>query len=372
MFSSLTLFEQATGLDLGIDRLFFSHRLSDWTLNTPPGRFAWNTALVFALLALALLLLDKKWEGAAAFRDSLADCRSDCVPWIRRILVRSPLFYTAAFVLRMALNTTIAVLVLSTGVFFARTEEGYAALLVSRDASGVIARRLLVAVVLVLPLLGWLKLRAENSGIVGAEFGNVLFVCVAVAVLSTLSLDVARRLRRQNIEGKFLEAQHLLAAIVESSDDAIYSKDLEGVITTWNKGAERLYGYTAAEAIGRSINLIVPPEQREELRDLLQDIRCGERVERHEIVRLCKDGRRVHVTVSLAPVKNERGEATGSSVVAHDITRRKQAEKRSQETQCRARAAGHGEDGRTRGQQQRIGGVYLFCFARPARATPPH
>ena len=326
VFSSLTLFEHAAALDFGIDRWFFAHRLSDWTLNSPPGRMAWNTALVFALLALALLLLDKKWKEQPL--PEILSLTAGLIAFFGIVgyWYGVPYIHTVAFVLRMALHTAITVIVLSTGVFFARTEEGYAALLVSRDVSGVIARRLLGAVVLVLPLLGWLKLKAAAAGIVEVEFGGVLFVSAAVAVLSILSLDTARRLRRLNIEGKALEARHLLAAIVESSDDAIYSKNLEGIITTWNKGAERLYGYAAAEAIGCSISLIVPPEHLEELRDLLQCIRRGERVERHEAVRMCKDGRLLHVTIAVAPVTDERGEITGSSVVAHDITRRKQAE----------------------------------------------
>jgi len=332
VFGSLTLLEHMTSLDLGIDRLFFAHRLSDWTLVGPPGRFAWNTALAFVPLALALLLLDRKWKeqplseilalaaGLVAFFGLIGYWYG--IPYLSGVTVGS------TFVLRMALHTAITFLALSTGVFFARTEDGVAALLLNRDISGAIARRLLVTIVIVLPLLGWLRLKAEEVGIVGPEHGSVLLVCVAVTVLSALALDTAQQLRRQNIEREYVEALRLLAAIIESSDDAILSESLDGFITTWNKGAERLYGYTAAEAIGQSISLVVPPEHQEELHDLLQCIRRGEGVERHESVRLCKDGRRVYVSLTLSPLKDESGRITGASAIVRDITGRKQAEKR--------------------------------------------
>jgi PAS domain S-box-containing protein len=174
---------------------------------------------------------------------------------------------------------------------------------------------------------GWTVAIGVPKAIMMAEIWRWLRWALAGTVLLSLSgIALALPLGR-SIE-QIERAQRLLAAIVESSDDAIYSKNLDGIITTWNKGAERLYGYTAAEAVGRSVSLIVPPEHLEELHDVLQDVRCGEPVERHETVRMHKDGRRVHVTVALAPVKDKRGEVTGSSVVAHDITRRKHAEKR--------------------------------------------
>jgi PAS domain S-box-containing protein len=174
---------------------------------------------------------------------------------------------------------------------------------------------------------GWTVVFAVPRAIMMAEIWRWLRWALAGTVLLSLSgIALALPLGR-SIE-QVERAQRLLAAIVESSDDAIYSKNLDGIITTWNKGAEQLYGYTPAEVVGRSVSLIVPPEHREELHNLLQNVRRGERVEPHETVRMRKDGWRVHVTIALALVKDERGEITGSSVVAHDITRRKQAEEK--------------------------------------------
>jgi len=122
------------------------------------------------------------------------------------------------------------------------------------------------------------------------------------------------------------EARALLAAIVAASDDAIVSKTLEGVILSWNGGAERLFGYTAAEAVGRSIDLIIPPELRDEERSFLQRLRRGERIDHFETVRVTKDGRHIDVSLTISPVRDETGRVFGASKVARDISERKRVE----------------------------------------------
>jgi PAS domain S-box-containing protein len=117
-----------------------------------------------------------------------------------------------------------------------------------------------------------------------------------------------------------------IAAIVRSSDDAILGKTLDGVMTHWNAGAERLYGYAAAEAIGQPISLIVPPEQTDELPRILGQLRRGERVEHYETVRMRKDGRRIEVSVTMSPVRDRTGRTVGASSITRDITERREAE----------------------------------------------
>ena len=114
-----------------------------------------------------------------------------------------------------------------------------------------------------------------------------------------------------------------LAAIIESSDDVIVSKTLEGTITSWNRAAERLFGWTAAEAIGRSIMLIVPEDRRAEEETVLARIRRGERVDHFETVRLAKDGRRIAVSITVSPMKDAVGRIVGASKVARDISERR-------------------------------------------------
>ena len=118
------------------------------------------------------------------------------------------------------------------------------------------------------------------------------------------------------------DAARRLAAIVESSDDAIIAKDLAGTILSWNGGAERIYGYTAAEAVGRSIELIVPPRFVDELARILARIKAGERVRHLETVRVTKDGRLINVAVSISPIRDETGQLVGASTIARDITER--------------------------------------------------
>jgi PAS domain S-box-containing protein len=120
----------------------------------------------------------------------------------------------------------------------------------------------------------------------------------------------------------------LLAAIVESSDDAIIGKDLDGLIRSWNSGAERMYGYAAAEVIGRSVSLLVPPGRENDVPSLLARIRRGERIQHYETVRQAKDGRTLLVSLTISPIRNYRGELIGASAVARDITDRKRAESR--------------------------------------------
>jgi PAS domain S-box-containing protein len=119
------------------------------------------------------------------------------------------------------------------------------------------------------------------------------------------------------------EAVLKLAAIVESSDDAIISKNLDGILTNWNPGAQRMYGYTPEEAIGQSVNLIIPPSRRHELPIIMSKLRRGEHIDHFETVRLRKDGTEIDVSVSIAPIKNSTGAVIGASVIARDITERK-------------------------------------------------
>ncbi|HWN69661.1 MAG TPA: PAS domain S-box protein [Haliangium sp.] len=117
-----------------------------------------------------------------------------------------------------------------------------------------------------------------------------------------------------------------LAAIVESTDDAILSKSLDGVIQSWNRGAQELYGYEASEVVGKPVEIIVPPERKPELAMIMDHLRRGDRVPQQETVRLRKDGTRVDVAVTISPVKDERGRVIAASSVARDITERKRVE----------------------------------------------
>jgi len=118
----------------------------------------------------------------------------------------------------------------------------------------------------------------------------------------------------------------LLASIVDSSDDAIVSKTLEGVILSWNAAAQHIFGYTPEEAIGQSISIIIPPELRDEEIDILRRLRAGERIEHYETLRISKDGRHINVSITISPIRDAGGRIIGGSKIARDITERKRAE----------------------------------------------
>src|SRR5207302_6397269 len=118
-----------------------------------------------------------------------------------------------------------------------------------------------------------------------------------------------------------------LAAIVETSDDAIISKSLDGIIQTWNAAAERIYGYVAAEAIGHPITMLLPPDRQDEESDILARLAKGERLEHYETARITKDGRRIDVALTVSPVRDASGSLVGASKIARDVTAQKQAQR---------------------------------------------
>jgi PAS domain S-box-containing protein len=123
-----------------------------------------------------------------------------------------------------------------------------------------------------------------------------------------------------------LNATQRIAAIVESSDDAIVSKDLDGVIISWNKGAEHIFGYTAEEVVGKPITILIPADRQDEEPAILERVRRGERIEHFETVRMRKNGSPVDISLTVSPVKNAEGRTIGASKIARDITERKRAE----------------------------------------------
>src|SRR5580765_571946 len=128
-----------------------------------------------------------------------------------------------------------------------------------------------------------------------------------------------------------------LAAIVESSDDAIIGKTLEGVITSWNRAAENIYGYTASEMLGANVSTLIPPARARELDIILEKIRRGEAIDHFETERVRKDGQSINVSLSVSPIKDSHGTIVGASTIARDITARKRAEAVEKELDQRIR-----------------------------------
>ena len=147
------------------------------------------------------------------------------------------------------------------------------------------------------------------------------------------------RIRPGTLPHEVREAVAHLAAIVESSDDAIISKTLDGRILSWNAAAQRIFGYSAQEAVGESIHLIIPPDRLDEERQILETLRAGRHIEQLETTRLTKDGRTVDVSLTISPVRDEDGTIIGAAKIARDITRRRHAEEKLRESERALRQA---------------------------------
>jgi PAS domain S-box-containing protein len=137
-------------------------------------------------------------------------------------------------------------------------------------------------------------------------------------------LAVSRDATRRKLDES---ARAHLAAIIDSSDDAIVSKTLDGIIQSWNAGAQRIFGYTAEEAIGRPVLMLLPTDRKEEEAGILARLRAGERVDHFESIRVTKDGHHINVSLTISPVRDSKGRIIGASKVARDITRQKQSER---------------------------------------------
>jgi PAS domain S-box-containing protein len=153
--------------------------------------------------------------------------------------------------------------------------------------------------------------------------------------------DITERKRAERATG-------MLAAIVDSSDDAIISKNLDGTITTWNKSAERIFGYTAEEAIGRQITMIIPPDRMDEERTILERLRRGERVDHFETVRVRRDGTPLDISLTISPVKDGDGRIVGASKVGRDFTERKRAQEELRASEERLRVLAIGLENKVR------------------------
>ncbi len=179
--------------------------------------------------------------------------------------------------------------------------------------------------------------RQKNGSLV-----SVLFKVVCVEPASDLvvihAIDVSDQ-RENNPTNRLIrpsvDAQFHLAAIVESSDDAIVSKSLESIITSWNKGAEKIFGYTAAEAVGKSITILIPPDRNNEEEQIISRLKLGERIDHYETVRLRKDGTEIDISLTVSPIKDANGRVIGASKIARNITERRRSEQRLQESMDR-------------------------------------
>ena len=224
---------------------------------------------------------------------------------------------------QMSILTATCTLLLSVGCLFLRTDRGLMALFASDSSGGWLLRHGLLPSLALPFLIGWARLRGQEAGWFGTEGGAGLFAASSVVLIGGLFWGAAILLNRADrLRRKSETISRQLAAIVESSRDAIIGQNLDGRVTSWNRAAESLFGHASDEMIGNSLDLVVPLERRNEEEAFLAKARQGLSVEQFETARNRKDGRLVDVSLTSSPIFGASGEVVGISKVVRDISLR--------------------------------------------------
>jgi len=259
------------------------------------------------------------------------------VPNDQRVLILAPAGRDSAAARSILSRAGIETMICTSAATLCReVEAGAGSLLIGEEALGLPSTRALADALgrqptwsdLPILLLTGPGPDSATATAAVAQLGNVTLLerPVRVATLvGAVRVALRGRQRQYGLRDR-LALQTLLAAIVESSDDAMVGKTTDGVILTWNKAAERLFGYTASEAVGQPITMLIPPERHAEEREILARITRGERMVHFETVRVTKDGRRLDVSLTISPIRDASGHVIGASKVARDISVQKQAE----------------------------------------------
>ncbi len=325
ILAALTLLEHLTGSNLGIDALLFER---DWgqaaaaapmrmgvpascsylitglgLIGAARGARGRTVAaiLAIAVLAIAMLSLTGYWFGA------------------------NQLFGIAKYT-GISLQTSLVIAALGLGMMAIVPEHGIVSALRRDDAGGALLRRLIVPI-LVLPfLLGWMRIYGQKIDLFDVEFGTALRTLCEIAVFFIMLWWTANNVSWHSESAK--AAQTRLVAIIESTDDAIVSKSLDGIIQTWNHGAEETFGYPAHEAIGQHISLIIPPDRLSEETEIVSRLRRGQKIEHFETLRRRKDGKLIYVSLTVSPLRDDHGQIIGASKIARDISDKQRAEAR--------------------------------------------
>ncbi len=332
--------ERWFGWTLGIDELLFRQTL----LATPvprPGLMAAATGLGFFFLAAALVLLD--WETPRKKRNpahvlALAVVMIGFVSLLGYLYGVQLLFGAGGYTV-LAVHTATLFVLLGTGILFVHPDRGSMAIVTSERLGGLMARRMLPILVCFSVLISWLRLRMQNGDLFTPQFAAALFTALYLIVLVLVAWICALWLNRADAARQRAEARDiLLASLVESSSDAVVSMNMDGEITSWNKGAETLYGYSEKEVMGVSGRFLLAEDRVDKASSILDEIREKQAVIRMKTVRRHKEGRLIPVALTVFPMRNRNGYLLGIAKVSRDITAEKQFEQALQQSQAQLQA----------------------------------
>jgi PAS domain S-box-containing protein len=324
-FCLAVIFEFITGIKIGIEQL---QSASPVLLNRiPVGIMSPLTALSFLLINIALFILTiagkRKHTAAGALPFALIV-----------ITINFTVLVGYAFGASMMYSFKIIPTALPAAIAF--WSEGICLFLMiiptspmlrswnSRSFKGQLFRAFVPAIAVFVFLEAWLESKIEI-----VLPGNIVLFHAAVAVVfcSVMIIVIAWIAQRT---GKSIEQSRLqiayLAAIVQSSEDIIIGENLDGIITSWNKGAENTYGYKESEVIGKSVSILIPPGKENDMPEIIGKVRLGKHIVHYETVRCRKDGKEIQVSLTVSPIKNIDGKIVAASAIGHDITDRKRSE----------------------------------------------
>ena len=319
----LSFLEYWNGWDFGIDQLLFTAGPDDLPGSVRLALMSPIAAADFFLLGIAIAVFAIKGRWGRVLENVL--------PGIAAVAAT---FGILDFVLdpqrthtHIAPITALILFLFSFAVLVARAESGLGALFLSKTVGGMLCRRLLPSAILIPIAIAWLRWKGEHTGLYSDWTGLAIMTVTSGVLLAGLTVWTALVLDRSDVDrSKAEESARSLATIVTCSNDAIIGKTLDGIVTSWNPGAEAIYGYSAEEMIGRSVSRIIPPDRFDEFQRFLQQLRSGKTIRHYETERIRKDGDKISVSVSISPVKDAKGAIVGASTITRDITERKNAE----------------------------------------------
>ena len=317
--------EYAFNASLGIDTWWLAALAAGEAGRAGQQLMSTVTSLDFVLLGLALAFLNQRtqrgrWPAQFLSLAAVATAIFGILTFIAAPRI-------APTYISLSVPTGVTLIVVSFGVVCARQEWGVGAVLVSQSLGGTLLRQLSLPAICIPLLIAFVLWKISATGLL-SEWGTaVLTTAMSIFLLAGLTAQAAVVIERHDIERrKAEEVREHLAAVVDSSDDAIISKSLDGVIKAWNRGAENVFGYSSSEAVGKPMLMLFPSNHEEEEGDILARIRRGESVEHFETIRIRKGGERIDVSVTISPIRDGSGMVVGASTIARDITGRKRAE----------------------------------------------